>query len=102
MPFRKETIAKILAEQIRRTGTISLNVCGAVAELMGLKAQLIKISPKVFTRLKTPALIRWQDSLAILYEISDRFVVVGEPGRGILRRKPERIFGGLGRRGDRY
>ena len=92
MPFRKDTIAKIIAEQMRRTGTISLNLCGAVAELMGLNAQLIKISPKVFSRLKTPGLVRWQDSLAILYEISDRFVVIGVPERGILRRKPEEFL----------
>ncbi len=92
MPFRKEVIQRILRDQMRRTGTLSLHLCGAVGELMGLTAQLIQITPKVFTRLKTPALVRWEDRLAILYEIGPNQVVIGVPEKGLLRRKPDEFL----------
>ena len=92
MPFRKEVIQRVLRDQMRRTGTLSLHLCGAVGELMGLGAQLIQITPKVFTRLKTPALVRWEDRLAILYEIGPNQVVIGDPEKGLLRRKPDEFL----------
>ncbi|WP_107671347.1 peptidase domain-containing ABC transporter [Cyanothece sp. BG0011] len=88
MPYRRDVIRRILAQQLQRTGTLSLPLCGAITELMGLNAQLIKIPASSFTQLKTPALIMWQDSLTILYDVSDKEVVVAVPELGILRRRP--------------
>ncbi len=88
MPYRRDVIRRILAQQLQRTGTLSLPLCGAITELMGLNAQLIKIPASSFTQLKTPALIMWQDSLAILYDVSEKEVVVAVPELGVLRRRP--------------
>ncbi|NJK47390.1 type I secretion system permease/ATPase [Candidatus Gracilibacteria bacterium] len=87
MPFRKEVIRRIVSDQLVRSDNLSLPLCGAIAELMGLNAQLVKIPAKSFTNLNAPVLVRWQDSLAILYEISDRYMVIGVPEIGILRRQ---------------
>jgi hypothetical protein len=38
MPFRRDVIRKVLTNQIERTQTLSLHLCGAVAELIGLNA----------------------------------------------------------------
>ena len=46
MPFRKEVIKRVLAEQLERSGTLSLPLCGAVSELMGLNPQLINVPAK--------------------------------------------------------
>ena len=88
LPFRKDVIQRVLADQIARSGSPSLSLCGAVAELMGLSAQLVKVPATVLSRLETPALIQWQDSFALLYEVSEREWVVGVPEIGLLRRKP--------------
>jgi ATP-binding cassette subfamily B protein len=92
MPFRKEVINRVLSEQIERTGGLSLPLCGAISELMGLNAQLVTVPSSAFTRLKAPFLVRWQDSLAIVYEVSDRNMVIAVPELGLLRRKPEEFF----------
>jgi ATP-binding cassette subfamily B protein len=42
-PFRREVLRKILQNQERRTGSLSLQQCGAIAESLGLNAQLISL-----------------------------------------------------------
>jgi len=84
VPFRKEVIRRVLADQLRRSETLSLPVAGAIAELLGLKAQLTQIPTKSISRITPPALIRWGEDLAILYESNDREVVLGIPGQGVV------------------
>ncbi|MDJ0845207.1 peptidase domain-containing ABC transporter [Crocosphaera sp.] len=100
MPYRRDVIRRILAQQLQRTGTLSLPLCGAITELMGLNAQLIKIPASSFTQLKTPALLTWQESLAILYDVSDKEVVVAVPELGILRRTPREFLEKWGEDGE--
>lgn len=86
MPFRKDVIHRIVKAQIEQHGSLSLDICGAITELMGLNAQLLKIPREALTKITPPALIRWQEELTIVYEISERNVVLGVPSRGVLRR----------------
>ncbi len=84
LPFRKEVIRRVLTDQLRRSETLSLPVAGAIAELLGLKAQLTQIPTKSISRITPPALIRWGEDLAILYDSNDREVVLGIPGEGVV------------------
>ncbi|PMB16256.1 peptidase domain-containing ABC transporter [Fischerella thermalis] len=95
MPFRREVIHRILTEQMKRQGTISFQLCAYLSELIGLKAQLANISTSAFTRIPTPALIPYGDSFAVLYETSDRAVVIGVPSQGIQRYKPAELLAKL-------
>jgi subfamily B ATP-binding cassette protein HlyB/CyaB len=88
MPFRREVIRRVLADQLQRNGSLSLYFCGAIADLLGLNAQLLNVPARSLTRLQAPALVMWQDSLALLYEISDRAIAIAVPEIGLLRRKP--------------
>ncbi|KAF3885390.1 MULTISPECIES: peptidase domain-containing ABC transporter [Nostocales] len=88
IPFRRDAIAKVLDNQIQRTQTLSLQLCGAIAELVGLNAQLINnINAIGITKLQPPAMIRWQDSFAILYEISEQKLVLAVPEIGLIHQK---------------
>jgi len=89
MPFRKEVIKRVLTEQLERTPTLSLPLCGAVSELMGLNPQLINIPAQAITRLEGPCLVTWQDGLAIIYEFSETELVIAVPELGVRRYKPE-------------
>lgn len=88
IPFRRDVIRRVLTNQYNRTGQLSLSLGGAVAEMMGLRCQLVKVPVSAFKRLRTPALIRWQEGFAILYETSDKTLVIGDPEIGIIRRTP--------------
>lgn len=88
IPFRREVIRRILTEQIKRQGTISFPACAYIAELIGLKSQLIDLPIAAITRIPTPALIYYDDSYAVLYETGANTIVAGVPSQGIVRCKP--------------
>ena len=86
IPFRRDVVRRILTNQLSRTEKFSLPLCGAVAELMGLKTQLVKAPAAALGRIQTPALISWQEGFAVLYEATERERVLGVPETGIIRR----------------
>ncbi|KKJ01293.1 peptidase domain-containing ABC transporter [Prochlorothrix hollandica] len=99
IPFRRDSIRRVLADQLHRTGSLSLSLCGAVAEMMGIKAQLVTVPSSALSRLEAPALVRWQDGFAVLYSTSAKELVLGVPELGIIRRKPavfEKTWGETG------
>ncbi|MFP4411353.1 peptidase domain-containing ABC transporter [Coleofasciculus sp.] len=95
MPFRRDVIRRVLNEQMQRTGGLSLPLCGAVADLIGLHAQLVNVPPQSISRLQTPALVPWYEGFAVLYEAKPRELLLGVPELGIVRRKPADLLDSL-------
>jgi HlyB family type I secretion system ABC transporter len=85
--FKQDTITRILVNQMRSGNGISLQTCGAIAEMQGLTAQMVRIPTDSIGKLQTPALIPWQESFAIIYEVSDKELTVAIPEVGIRRYK---------------
>jgi subfamily B ATP-binding cassette protein HlyB/CyaB len=100
MPFRRDVIRRVLVSQMERLGGVSLDLCGAVAEMMGLNAQLVMVPSSAISRLEAPALVEWQDSMALLYSINEREMVIAVPELGIIRRKPSEFIETWGDRGQ--
>ncbi|MDY7015121.1 MAG: ABC transporter transmembrane domain-containing protein, partial [Cyanobacteriota bacterium] len=92
IPFRRDVIQRILTQQMQRTGSLSLQLCGAVAEPIGLQAQLIQLPASRVSQLHAPALIHTADSIALLFEINAKELVVGIPERGIVRYSPHQFL----------
>jgi HlyB family type I secretion system ABC transporter len=88
MPFKKDVLKRTLVNNYQRTGSISIELCGAVAELMGLKAQLVEIPADAISKLPTPILVPWQETFAIIYKVTEKELVIAVPELGIVRRKP--------------
>ncbi|WP_109013236.1 type I secretion system permease/ATPase [Nostoc commune] len=88
MPFRRDVLRRALVSNKQRTGGISIQLCGALAELMGLTSQLVNVPAVAISKLPTPVLIPWQDSYAILYKATEFELVLGIPEQGIIRKKP--------------
>jgi len=100
MPFRQDVIQRIVREELKRNQTLSLAVSGAITELMGLNSQLARIPTTALTQLQVPFLIQWQDSMAVVYEVHERQIVVGDPKLGIVRRKPQEFLQTWGEEGQ--
>jgi ATP-binding cassette, subfamily B, bacterial HlyB/CyaB len=97
--FRRDLIRRVLENQLKNMKRISLQTGGTVAEMMGLRAQLVKVSTNNLSRLKTPVLIEWQDSFAVLYRASDRELQLAIPESRMHHYKPqefEAIWGDVG------
>ncbi|WP_373527321.1 peptidase domain-containing ABC transporter [Nostoc sp.] len=91
IPFRREVVRRILTEQVKRQGSISFQVTAYLAELIGLKAQLVELPVASLPRIPVPALIRYGDSFAVLYAADANTMVVGVPSQGIVRCKPAQL-----------
>jgi len=100
IPFRRDSLRKVLINQQERVGSLSLMTCGAVAELMNLSAQLVTLPAASIGRLQAPAIVSWNDSFAVLYEISDRYIVLGVPQTGIVRQKTSEFVQVWGEQGQ--
>lgn len=100
IPFRRDVIQRILVSQTERTGSMSLELCGAVSELMGLNAQLVAVPASALGRLEVPALLKWNDMVVLLYEASERELVIAVPDMGIIRRKPAEVAETWGEQGE--
>ena len=100
MPFRKEVIKRVLKEQLERSPKLSLPLCGGISELMGLSPQLINIPAQSITRLEAPCMVTWQDSLAIIYDLSEEELVIAVPELGVRRYKPEDFIETWGEEGE--
>ncbi|AKE65252.1 HlyB family protein [Microcystis aeruginosa NIES-2549] len=100
IPFRKDVIQRILGDQLQRTGSLSLPLCGAVAEVVGLDSQLVPLNASSLPNINPPALIRWQDSIVILYEINQRETTIAVPERGIIKRKTSEFLESWGEKGE--
>lgn len=79
IPYRGEVLVRIITEQVQRNGRLSLDICGAITELIGLNAQLIGIPAGAFGRLEGPFLTKLSDSLVVIYATSDKTIVVADP-----------------------
>ncbi|MEB3180602.1 MAG: ABC transporter transmembrane domain-containing protein, partial [Nostocaceae cyanobacterium] len=88
VPFRRDVVRKVLENQLKTAGIISLQFLGAVAEMMGLRAQLVQVPATAINRLRAPALTTYGDSYALLYSITEKELVVAIPEKGIVRKKP--------------
>lgn len=100
VPFRRDVIRRVLSNQIDRTGSLTLELCGAVAEFIGLNAQLVMVPATALGRLEAPALVRWQDNTVLLYEVTARELVAAVPDMGILRRSPADFANAWGEQGE--
>jgi HlyB family type I secretion system ABC transporter len=100
MPFRKDVIRRVLSNQQERSGDITLELCGAVSEMMGLHAQLVAVPATSIGRIEAPAMVVWQDGIALIYEANQKELVIGVPEVGIVRRKPADFAATWGERGE--
>ncbi|MEY2983841.1 MAG: hypothetical protein RLZZ568_458 [Cyanobacteriota bacterium] len=89
MPFRRDVIQRIVTEEIKRNQVLSLPVCGAIIELMGLTSQLVRVPVGAIAQLTTPCLIRWQDALALVYEVGEKEIKVAVPELGLVKRSTQ-------------
>ncbi|MBD2773152.1 peptidase domain-containing ABC transporter [Iningainema tapete] len=86
IPFRRDTLRRVVDKQHQR-GSISLPFCAAVAEMMGLTTQIVKIPASAVSRLQPPVMISWQDSFAIIYKTSEQELLIAVPEMGLVKRK---------------
>ena len=89
IPFRKELFRRIFGDQVSRHSVVSLALCGAVAESIGLQTQLLELEAESISRLEFPLLLLWGDGLAVIYRYAKDKFLLGIPSVGLVELSPE-------------
>jgi HlyB family type I secretion system ABC transporter len=92
MPFRRDSVRKVIAHHVEQSGGISLQFCGAVADFLGLQGQLATIPIADLQRIQVPALIKWQDGLAVICAVDHKSVTIALPDSGLIKRSPQELL----------
>jgi len=87
LKFRRDIIRKVLDNQLKTAGSISLQACGAIAQSIGLTPQLAQVPAEAINRIKAPVMVKWQDSFAIIYSITEQELVIATPEQGLMRKR---------------
>ncbi len=92
MPFRRDSVRKVIAHHVEQSGGISLQFCGAVADFLGLQGQLATIPIADLQRIQFPALIKWQDGLAVVCAVAHNSITIALPDSGLIKRSPQELL----------
>ena len=84
LPFRKDSIEKILREELRRGKTPSMELCGSLMSILGVQVSRGKIEPRLAPRVPTPCLIPWNQGFAFVQESSKNGFLIASPSDGWL------------------
>jgi len=85
--FRRDIIRKVLENQLKTAGSISMQACGAIAQSIGLTPQLAQVPAEAINRIKAPVMIKWEDSFAIIYSITEQELVLATAEKGLIRKR---------------
>ena len=91
LPFRRDAIERVLRDQVRRSQTPTLRLCGQIAASLGLHVAGAKVAASMGVRLQTPTLIPWGQSFAIAIRSDQRGLVLASPSQGFLEITPDQL-----------
>jgi HlyB family type I secretion system ABC transporter len=92
IPFRRDSVQKIVAHHFEQTGGVSLQFCGAVADFLGLQGQLATVPIADLQRIQVPALIKWQDGLGVICDVANNSITIALPDSGLIKRSPQELL----------
>lgn len=82
LPFRKDSVEKILRDALRRGKTPTMELCGGLAAMLGLHAYGARVPSHLGTRLQTPALVSWEGSFALVKQSNSKGLMLASPRAG--------------------
>jgi len=82
IPYRRDAVERIIRDALQRGQCINLQLIGNVAALMGLHVTGARIQTRYATRLQTPALVMYKNTLAVLQWSHADGIVLASPQEG--------------------
>ncbi|MED5165140.1 MAG: peptidase domain-containing ABC transporter, partial [Cyanobacteriota bacterium] len=91
LPFRRDSIEKMLRDSLRRGQTPTLRMCGQIAAGLGLHVAGAKVPALMGTRLQTPTLVPWQQSFALVTRSDQLGLTLASPSEGFIKLDPSQL-----------
>ena len=86
VPFRRDTLKKVLEDQFGRDKNLSLELLAGLCELMGLKSQIGSVNTRYLGSLDVPAILILDGVPAMVFAAKADELVIGHPRLGLLSR----------------
>ncbi len=91
MPFRGDTIEKVIKEEFIKNKAISIQFTSNILSFMGLYTSIAKVPKNLGTRLPTPSIIKWKESYALLKKTNSNGLLLFSPEEGEVNIKAEEL-----------
>ncbi len=88
LPFRRDSIEKVLQDNLRRGLTPNLQLCGQLAASLGLHVMAAKVPAEAGTRLQVPSMIPWQGGFALVVASNEQGLKLASPKHGMVTLGP--------------
>ncbi len=88
LPFRRDSIEKVLQDNLRRGLTPNLQLCGQLAASLGLHVMAAKVPDIAGTRLQVPSMISWQGGFALVVASNEQGLKLASPKHGMVTLGP--------------
>jgi subfamily B ATP-binding cassette protein HlyB/CyaB len=85
LPFRRDSIEKVLRDSLRRGHSPNLQLCGQLAASLGLHVVGAKVPATMCTRLQTPSLLNWGEGFALVTASSSDGLRLASPRDGMVQ-----------------
>ncbi|QNI49961.1 type I secretion system ABC transporter/ HlyB family [Synechococcus sp. RS9915] len=91
LPFRRDSIEKVLQDNLRRGLTPNLQLCGQLAASLGLHVMAAKVPSVSGTRLQVPSMLPWKQGFALVVASSEQGLRLASPKHGMVTVAPDQL-----------
>ena len=84
LPFRRDSIEKVLQDNIRRGLKPSLQLCAQLAASLGLHVMGAKVPALSGTRLQVPSMLPWKEGFALVVASNEQGLKLASPKHGMV------------------
>jgi ATP-binding cassette subfamily B protein len=91
LPFRRDSIEKVLRDSLRRGQSPTLQLCGQLGASLGLHVVNAKAPAAMGVRLQTPSMLAWDGGFALAVTSNGAGLTLASPRRGLILLKPEAL-----------
>lgn len=91
LPFRRDSIEKVLRDSLRRGQQPTLRLCGQIAASLGLHVAGSTVPSSMGTRLQTPTMLPWKDGFALATRSNQQGLTIASPREGFIQLSPDQL-----------
>ena len=91
LPFRKDSIEKVLRDSLRRGQSPNIQLCGQLGASLGLHVVSAKVPASMGCRLQTPCMLQWDGGFALAISSNSTGLTLASPRRGQLQFSPGQL-----------
>lgn len=91
LPFRKDSIEKILRDSLRRGQSPNIQLCGQLGASLGLHVVAAKVPAAMGTMLQVPSMLAWQGGFALAIRSDVKGLVLASPSQGKITLQPKEL-----------